>query len=402
MEKEINEPITLQYNKNFRLTNPNKGKLINQSLYSAFTKTKLSSIPINNEIFLFDKTFETEKQFMQKIKNIFSNNSKIVSKKLNKKKSINSNSSSKKKITQKTKIKISNPNTNTINKEKFKKSNSTPEIINISNFTSTNKTNTNKYDDNKELFLSKYLPGPGQYSSDYLTFTNNNNLRYQSLFKENIYNNNLNKKKIPGPGSYNITTSILFKNSPIPNLNLKEARFKKEKLDNIGPGYYFRNENEKIKKKENSISFLNSLNKEKELRNKIKSFKLIKKYLGLESNNELPGPGKYNFKSIFSKYNQNSNFLNNKKISHLNIFGYDGNKTNLISDNVRKLYNDALNKELLKLSNLHEIIIDKNKKDKNKKSNNNIKGISSPFISTTKKFISYNNNHVPGPCYYYN
>jgi hypothetical protein len=97
MEKEINEPITLQYNKNFRLTNPNKGKLINQSLYSAFTKTKLSSIPINNEIFLFDKTFETEKQFMQKIKNIFSNNSKIVSKKLNKKKSINSNSSSKKK-----------------------------------------------------------------------------------------------------------------------------------------------------------------------------------------------------------------------------------------------------------------------------------------------------------------
>ena len=195
MEKEINEPITLQYNKNFRLTNPNKGKLINQSLYSAFTKTKLSSIPINNEIFLFDKTFETEKQFMQKIKNIFSNNSKIVSKKLNKKKSINSNSSSKKKITQKTKIKISNPNTNTINKEKFKKSNSTPEIINISNFTSTNKTNTNKYDDNKELFLSKYLPGPGQYSSDYLTFTNNNNLRYQSLFKENIYNNNLNKKK---------------------------------------------------------------------------------------------------------------------------------------------------------------------------------------------------------------
>ena len=56
MEKEINEPITLQYNKNFRLTNPNKGKLINQSLYSAFTKTKLSSIPINNEIFLLGKT----------------------------------------------------------------------------------------------------------------------------------------------------------------------------------------------------------------------------------------------------------------------------------------------------------------------------------------------------------
>jgi hypothetical protein len=35
MEKEINEPITLQYNKNFRLTNPNKGKLINQSLKRA-------------------------------------------------------------------------------------------------------------------------------------------------------------------------------------------------------------------------------------------------------------------------------------------------------------------------------------------------------------------------------
>ena len=78
MKKENIDPtITIQNNINFRLTNPNKGKLKSNSLYSAFTKTKLSSIPINNEIFLFDKTFEKEKQFFQKIKKILSNNSKI-------------------------------------------------------------------------------------------------------------------------------------------------------------------------------------------------------------------------------------------------------------------------------------------------------------------------------------
>ena len=78
MKKEnFEQTITIQNNKNFRLTHPNKGKLINHALFSAFTKTKLSSIPINNEIFLFDKTFEKEKQFFQKIKKILSNNSKI-------------------------------------------------------------------------------------------------------------------------------------------------------------------------------------------------------------------------------------------------------------------------------------------------------------------------------------
>ena len=400
MKKEnFEQNITIQNIKNFRLTHPNKGKLINHALFSAFTKTKLSSIPINNEIFLFDKTFEKEKQFFQKIKKILSNNSKIESKKQNEKISNNSNLSSlKKNIDQKKKI--SNLNIN--NKKIIIKSNSTPEIINTNDFSSTFKSKTKKFDDYKQLFLSKYLPGPGQYSSDYLTFTNNNNLRYQSLFKENTYyNNDLNKTIIPGPGSYNITTSILYKNSPIPNLNLKEVRFKKEKYDKIGPGYYFRNENEKIIKKENSNGFLNNLNKEKELNNKIKTFKLIEKYLGLESNNEIPGPGKYNFKSIFSKYNQYSKIIKNKKLNHLNLFGFDGNKTNLISDNVRKLYKEALNKERLK-SNSQEIIDNNNNIYKKNNNFNNVKGITSPFISKTKKFIPYNNNHVPGPCYYYN
>ena len=49
MKKEnFEQNITIQNIKNFRLTHPNKGKLINHALFSAFTKTKLSSIPINN------------------------------------------------------------------------------------------------------------------------------------------------------------------------------------------------------------------------------------------------------------------------------------------------------------------------------------------------------------------
>jgi len=88
-------------------------------------------------------------------------------------------------------------------------------------------------------------------------------------------------------------------------------------------------------------------------------------------------------------------------LNHLNLFGFDGNNTNLISDNLRKLYKEALNKERLK-SNSQEIIDNNNNIYKKNNNFNNVKGITSPFISKTKKFIPYNNNHVPGPCYYYN
>ena len=382
MKKEKIIPVVMiQENNNFRLSNPKKGKLLNNKIYTAYNKSKLSSIPKNNEIILFEKTIE-EMDYLQKIQTQIlkdnNNNSQI---KTNNK--INENNSLMKNINNKTNETLKNTFSK-LNSDLFNKE----QLIKNNNYKSTRLNNYSE-------FMNKYFPGPGQYSLNNLSLKNNNSLRYQSLFKEKTNNKNLNKNNYPGPGSYNIS-SILYKNSQIPYLDLKEERFKKDKKEKIGPGYYFRNEEEKKNpKKSKSTNLLLSHEKEEFLKNKVKLFNLIKKYFGKENKEEIPGPGKYNFQSVFSKYKKESNNFKKKKLNSKSyIFGFNGNKSNLISDNIRRKYNNAILNEKKHFSK------SQNLNDNDKLTFFDYKGIRSPFISKTKKLFSYFNNHVPGPCYY--
>jgi hypothetical protein len=154
MKKEKIIPVVMiQENNNFRLSNPKKGKLLNNKIYTAYNKSKLSSIPKNNEIILFEKTIE-EMDYLQKIQTQIlkdnNNNSQI---KTNNK--INENNSL---------IKNRNNKTNETLKNTFSKLNSDlfnkEQLIKNNNYKSTRLNNysefMNTFNKIKAKILKKY------------------------------------------------------------------------------------------------------------------------------------------------------------------------------------------------------------------------------------------------------
>ena len=156
MKKEKIIPVVMiQENNDFRLSNPKKGKLLNNKIYTAYNKSKLSSIPKNNEIILFEKTIE-EMDYLQKIQTQIlkdhNNNSQI---KTNNKINIIENNCLIKNINNKTNETLKNTFSK-LNSDLFNKE----QLIKNNNYKSTRLNNYNefnlKFNKIKAKILKKY------------------------------------------------------------------------------------------------------------------------------------------------------------------------------------------------------------------------------------------------------
>ena len=171
--------ITLLNNKNFKLTNKNRGKLLNKPVYSGFKKNTLSSIPRDVEIILLDKN--KDELFDTSNKNILcdletnSYNNNIYTK--NKHKTLNENTGITSYISNLIKEKKSGSaitnNTKLISNTKRNKSKKVDDkiskdkkIYNKKIDTIKNNIAKDKKNFNLELYQSQFLPGPSDYSTE--------------------------------------------------------------------------------------------------------------------------------------------------------------------------------------------------------------------------------------------
>ena len=177
-----------------------------------------------------------------------------------------------------------------------------------------NKTERSAYK-NYNDYISRYLPGPCEYitEKDLNILSNKKNNRYKSLFNSSK-NKSLKEKNnisLLGPGSYNISGNLLINNSHIGlTLNTREKRFKSNiNKNSLGPGEYFKNDyNKKI------FKIMNKNNIYRKIKNKC-DLKINKYIITNEKKEyEVPGPGKYNFKSCFSMNNIKRSLSNEKII----------------------------------------------------------------------------------------
>ena len=396
--------------KKFKLLVPKKGHLINKPIYSGYSKNNLSSIPKDNEIILLNQ----HKDLLD-IKFTNDELSYILNKEKKDNKNEKENTNDSCLITSYEIDKIENVE-NPMNIKVNQSMTSNRKYI-IKNILKNFKTNKKKFQfgnkterfnqENYNQYLSKYLPGPCDYTSEKTLnlLSNKKNNRYKSLF----YSPKKKEQKIignsPGPGSYDTLSSFRLNKTQIGiTLDKKEKRFinlNTKYLNDLGPGEYFKN-----------INF-NKLNKAKfnnikPLPQEIKLNKVIKKYINTydKKEYEVPGPGKYNIKSCFNKIN----LLNkNKEINKRN------NEKLIPEDVLQKYIIEKRNLKLNKSNIIINNIILKNKKYlkknnssvKNKSfgSNNKKIGITLPFVSKSKRIAfldSSINKHNPGPCYYQN
>ena len=261
--------ITLLNNKNFKLTNKNRGKLLNKPVYSGFKKNTLSSIPRDVEIILLDKN--KDELFDTSNKNILcdletnSYNNNIYTK--NKHKTLNENTGITSYISNLIKEKKSGSaitnNTKLISNTKRNKSKKVDDkiskdkkIYNKKIDTIKNNIAKDKKNFNLELYQSQFLPGPSDYSTEksFDMLKQQNKYRYSSLFKiGSNKSNKVIKNTSPGPGSY-IQLKNLSENDDKHlgiDLGRKEKRFKNLfSSASLSPWYYASlNDNKKINNK---------------------------------------------------------------------------------------------------------------------------------------------------------
>ena len=419
--------VYLQENQNFRLSQPKKGKLLSGKIYSAFTKNKMSSIPRDNEVIILDEKLKNS-QFVEKLKKSIQNTLNISNKT--------------QKTDQKSEITYDSENINNktifedsiIINNKYLKSKSMSNIFKTrssnKNLTQINNNKSERFNYYNE-FISKYQPGPGYYNIEN-NKKDSNNLRYKNLYNNNnskdnnhsVLSNIINKSILnnPGPGSYSPLFIDDIYNKNYLSLNSKEKRFIELEKEDIGPGSYFID----ILKDYNNLrpnnyplsSFVLKNSKYDNLSKKLKKEMILNKYINLykPKKYEVPGPGKYNFKSTFEiKKNSNKNnyvenfLINNLKIDKAYVKNLNlEDSFNLIPEEIKEEYNkykDIENEETEKDNN--EKKVDKlryNEKEKYSVENDKyyFKGIRSPFLSKTKKnSLFINKNHNPGPCYYF-
>ena len=179
--------IGLMNKKKFKLIEPKKGHLINKPIYSGYSKNNLSSIPKDNEIILLNQ----DKDFLD-IK--FSNNelSYILNKEKEDNKNEKENNNDSCLITSYEIDKIENmKNPMNIKTNKSLASKRKYIIKNILKDFKTNKkqlqfgNKTERFSqENYNQYISKYLPGPCDYTSEKTLniLSNKKNNRYKSLF----------------------------------------------------------------------------------------------------------------------------------------------------------------------------------------------------------------------------
>ena len=275
--------ITLLNNKNFKLTNKNKGKLLNKPVYTGFKKNTLSSIPRDVEIILLDKNKEelfdtSNKNILFDLETNSYNNNNIYTK--NKHKTLNENTGitsyisnliKEKKggssITNDTKL-VSDTKRNKSKKFEDKNSKEYKKIYNKKINTIKNNTAKDKKNFNLELYQSQFLPGPSDYSTEksFDMLKQQNKYRYSSLFKIGSNSNKSNKvikNTSPGPGSYIQLKNLIENDDKHLGIDLgrKEKRFKNLFSSAcLSPWYYSSsNSDKKIKNKviNNRMNLLN-------------------------------------------------------------------------------------------------------------------------------------------------
>lgn len=341
----------MQNNRKFKLTTP-KGHLISKQVYSAYSKTSLSTIPRNVEVILINKDPKTELLFsklMKKCGSIKEEKPEPQEKILPKKK-----------------------------KEKL-----------LSSFASKN----NRFDEYQN-FLSKYSPGPGEYLNDSGNLQlNSSSFRYQSLFskpsKIPVKKLKKNKSISPGPGTYNPKYDSV---TPLVVFAAKGDRFKENKKEKLGPGSYYNPENP-MKRWDCSLpsSFFKRTLPKLVAVNK-KRDELLEKYISIqkEKEYEIPGPGTYNSKSEFEAFSKAKGDLLKDSLKK------STSSLELIPEELRRKYQEKRN-------TVEDTSCKSDTSDKNYwKETNSKKEIRSPFLSRSKRSLIYsqNSNHIPGPCYY--
>ena len=269
--------ISLINNKNFKLTNKKRGKLLNKPVYSGFNKNTLSSIPRDVEIILLDKNKEEIFGNNSLMNNYETNSFNLYEKKSNQ--TFNDNN----------KTRISSFGSKTFDNQKHYPAITNNSVNKINSKINQNQDNIKKTKDywkfykkkeakNKsipndrnhlslDLYQSQFFPGPSDYSSDksFDLINKQNKYRYKSLFKnESTHSIKSNKEQFPGPGSYIKIKGLNENNDKHLSINLatKEKRFKNLfNSASLSPWYYSSspnkdnpNENNKL---QNNLGLLN-------------------------------------------------------------------------------------------------------------------------------------------------
>ena len=404
IEQDDAPTIQFQEDQTFKLRAP-KGKLKHSKIYSAYTKTKLSSIPRSVEIILLDAESKSEKikNFEQRIRrqNAINNSAR---------KSASSNS------------------INSTIHSNLGRSRSMYSMLPMKGCCGVFASKKERFEKYEE-FISKYSPGPGEYQNSNRCIDNTNqqgNFRYQSLFaqpsscslkkvasdKNNVDTNGVDTDITPGPGAYNPIYNFGKVGFKFPS---KGKRFKEREVENIGPGSYFDSSKDiydynkpKQQQKPSSFFYIEKpaeIPKLRDEENKLKKYISIQK----EKEYEVPGPGQYNFIRMFDVDEK-------KKGSNK---GTNGIKCgNLIPEDLRKkckemnIY-EQINGSLPGVKSLYEKQSLGNQNNKNLNNTHRTmdfwkavkpsKHVRSPFLSKSKKIGIYDEierKHNPGPCYY--
>ena len=347
--------IYIQNEKNFKLKAP-KGVVKSAKIYSAFTKSNLSSIPRNVEILLLDT------------------NAKPPAKK---------------------KINLNHQNSDSSSSSMKTLSKSASALLPTNPFASQRK----RFEDSDD-YLSKYLPGPGQYAiRDSIDYAQKRGcFRYQSLFAKPIHCSLRKEEKmeVPGPGTYdvNLIKSQLY----VDFANKEEKRFKDKKKENIGPGSYYKGNNSvdsRWDRKLPSSFFVGKV--PVEIAKRKKEENTLKKYIEINNIKEydVPGPGMYEIKGDFDikkKLSQNGNgFLASIIMNKI-----------LVPEEMRKKIKELRRKdESMSENNINTSNI--NNEENRLYGVQSQREIRSPFLSKSKKISIYDDvlkKHNPGPCYY--
>lgn len=342
--------------------NSSRRMIINNSMSNAYNKHSLGSIPSSLSVLLFyDPTIQAKKGF----------NSQVVRFPQNRplwKSSILENNMS-------TKTNPISPQQNPI-KEKKSNSNGRNQL---------NIHYSPRFED-KDLFISKHSPGPGEYNIDNDTKDKGNN-RYKSLYVLPSYRS-AQKESSLGPGYYNIETLPQKKSNIYMSSVSRSDSHDYNKKDSIpGPGTYTLAPIS-IKKNTNPSFFFKNKDTQK--------IELVEKYVNTQNslNSISPGPGSYELTSIANIPKETT------KKGNIKYF----------SDIKREIKQNSNASELIKISTQQTENTFFDSYNNKAKKQELLKALYDPlyipyhyYSNSTEREIhpkDKSKNHLPGPCYY--